>query len=390
MMNIVDLQSSIIGRLISSHPSLANELEVMSSSLPEKVKGQLFQKIFSQPVDEGLGSNDGDNQSRISLPILSANEILSTVWPEPVWAVPGLLPAGLTLLAGAPKIGKSWLSLQLAKAIASGGTFLEVPVERGPVLICALEDPPRRLKSRMNVMNWPPNLMVDFITIPRTNEPGWSMENGGGEILAQTILEKGYRLVVIDTLSRAIPDDQQDVQAMTRALTPLQEMAHQVNCAVMLNDHHRKAGGINPDVIADILGSTAKGAMADTVWSLYRERGKNGAKLAVTGRDIEEHTLQLEFDATTCNWRNLGNTSSLNVTDRRQEILDALSRLGRAQLKQLEQETDQPASHLHNRLQELVAAGLVTRDKAGRNVFYKLCGSHVTDVITCNSGEDEE
>lgn len=216
------------------------------------------------------------------------------------------------------------------------------------------------------------------------------MENGGGEILAQTILEKGYRLVVIDTLSRAIPDDQQDVQAMTRALTPLQEMAHQVNCAVMLNDHHRKAGGINPDVIADILGSTAKGAMADTVWSLYRERGKNGAKLAVTGRDIEEHTLQLEFDATTCNWRNLGNTSSLNVTDRRQEILDALSRLGRAQLKQLEQETDQPASHLHNRLQELVAAGLVTRDKAGRNVFYKLCGSHVTDVITCNSGEDEE
>jgi hypothetical protein len=46
-----------------------------------------------------------------------------------------------------------------------------------------------------------------------------------------------------------------------------------------LIDHHRNSGGFNPDAIGDILGSTAKGAMADTVIGLYKERGKSGARL---------------------------------------------------------------------------------------------------------------
>ena len=77
---------------------------------------------------------------------------------------------------------------------------------------------------------------------------------------------------------------------MTEWLTPLQEMAHSQNCAIILVDHHKKPTGFDQDAIADILGSTAKGAMADTVLGLYRERGKAGAKLSITGRDVEEKT----------------------------------------------------------------------------------------------------
>ena len=51
---------------------------------------------------------------------LSADDILGADWPEPVWAVPGMLPVGFSLLAGAPKIGKSWLALQIAQAVSSG------------------------------------------------------------------------------------------------------------------------------------------------------------------------------------------------------------------------------------------------------------------------------
>jgi hypothetical protein len=109
----------------------------------------------------------------------------------------------------------------------------------------------------------------------------------------------------------AIPGDQQDVQIMNQSVAPLQETAHQVNCGIMLTDPTAKGLRLGPDVIADILGSTAKGAMADTVWSLYRERGKNGAKLSITGRDVEEQTLQLEFDKHCFAWRCLGNTTDL-------------------------------------------------------------------------------
>ncbi|WP_261763881.1 AAA family ATPase, partial [Pseudonocardia asaccharolytica] len=74
-------------------------------------------------------------------------------FPEPRWAVPGLVCEGVTLLAGPPKVGKSWLSLNLALDIAAGRPALgSIEVEPGPVLYLALEDTPRRLQSRMRTV----------------------------------------------------------------------------------------------------------------------------------------------------------------------------------------------------------------------------------------------
>ena len=63
-----------------------------------------------------------------------------------------ILPEGLTLLAGKPKRGKSWLALDIALAIASGGTVLGRRCDPGPVLYLALEDNPRRLKKRLELI----------------------------------------------------------------------------------------------------------------------------------------------------------------------------------------------------------------------------------------------
>src|SRR5262249_9809830 len=79
------------------------------------------------------------------LTMLDANDILSKHHPDPVWAFRGLIPAGLTMLAGRPKVGKSWLSMQLALAVATGGMTLGQGVEIGRVLYLALEDSERRL-----------------------------------------------------------------------------------------------------------------------------------------------------------------------------------------------------------------------------------------------------
>src|SRR5262245_12597609 len=66
------------------------------------------------------------------------------------WAVEGILAEGLNLLAGAPKLGKSWFALNIALAVASGGTALgAIEVDAGEVLYLALEDTPRRLQSRL-------------------------------------------------------------------------------------------------------------------------------------------------------------------------------------------------------------------------------------------------
>ncbi|MDC7338944.1 AAA family ATPase [Streptomyces lydicus] len=83
----------------------------------------------------------------------TADQLMAAEFPEPKWAVPGILAEGVNLLAGPPKVGKSWLSLGLALAVAAGGyAFDSVPVDGGPVLYLALEDTPRRLQTRMGKM----------------------------------------------------------------------------------------------------------------------------------------------------------------------------------------------------------------------------------------------
>src|SRR6185437_183029 len=80
----------------------------------------------------------------------TADELMAAEFPPVRWAVPGLIAEGVNLLAGPPKVGKSWLSLGLALSVAAGTPALgSVEVEAGPVLYLALEDTPRRLQSRM-------------------------------------------------------------------------------------------------------------------------------------------------------------------------------------------------------------------------------------------------
>lgn len=304
--------------------------------------------------------------------LLTADELLTTDWPEPVWAIPDLLPAGLAILAGKPKIGKSWLALQMAQSVAAGGMAFDREIEKGPILYLALEDPPRRLAERMRKQRWPMGTDADFLTLGDFAQRVGDLRNGGGENVARQIEARGYRFVVIDTLSRSVSGDQSDVAEMTTALSPMQEAAQAQNCAVMMVDHHRKGFGTNPDAIADILGSTAKGALADSVWGLYRERGQVGANLQVVGRDVFERTLALTFDAVTACWQCEGDADELAMTERRQEILVALEAMGRSSLAEIADYVEQPKSNTHGRLQDLASAGRVLRLEEGRRVWYAL------------------
>ena len=74
------------------------------------------------------------------------------VFSEPAWVVPGIIPEGCCILAGRPKIGKSFLVLEIALAVAAGTQVLGVDVEQRPVLYLALEDNERRLQRRARAL----------------------------------------------------------------------------------------------------------------------------------------------------------------------------------------------------------------------------------------------
>src|SRR5215212_7321121 len=80
----------------------------------------------------------------------NGNELRDKQFPPITWAIPDILPAGVTLFGGREKMGKSWLGFSLCIAVATGGYALgKMPVERGISLYLSLEDPERRLHKRI-------------------------------------------------------------------------------------------------------------------------------------------------------------------------------------------------------------------------------------------------
>lgn len=297
--------------------------------------------------------------------LLDVRTILQTDWPEPAWAIPEYLPAGLTIIAGKAKIGKSWLALQIAAAVASGGKALGKDIPPGPALYLALEDPPRRLKERMLIQKWKIDADCQFMVIGEFNEKIGDLKNGGAIRLADQINARGYRYVCIDTLSRAILGDQNEVEEMTAALTPLQEIAHEKNCAIAIVDHHKK-GLVDQDAVTSILGSTAKGAMADCIWGLYRERGKAQASLCITGRDVVEVTLAVTMDWELGCWQSDGDASEIQRGERMNEIVAYIESAGQVGLMEICEAVERDKGNVFRDLSDLVGQGILKKNGSTR------------------------
>jgi AAA domain len=258
--------------------------------------------------------------------VFSLQELLSWELPPVRWAIPEILPEGLTLLAGKPKLGKSWLALSAALSIASGGVALGThPVTQGDVLYLALEDNARRLQARTR------QLLASMSGVPGGIDFAldWPRLGEGGLALLEDYLKEHprVRLVVIDTWARVAPPSGErrssQYEADYEALIPLKRLADTYHASILAVHHLRKTG--SSDVLDEITGSIGMTGAVDGTLILKRERGQAEATLFVTGRDIErEQQLALSFDVTTALWSVIGNADEVGRTRARQEILDVL------------------------------------------------------------------
>jgi RecA-family ATPase len=109
-----------------------------------------YQKLKAVPKPNGAPPKRGPTP----LQPTDALDIYKAQYPPVQFVVDGLLPRGLTLAAGRPKVGKSWLTLQLAVAVAFGeralGRFrVTIP---GRVAYLALEEPQERTHRRLRAI----------------------------------------------------------------------------------------------------------------------------------------------------------------------------------------------------------------------------------------------
>ena len=354
--------------------------ETLAEYLPSNIRDKL-NRFLTRELTEYLSQNGGiDRLSGLEnllppLHTINSATILQTEYPPTPFVIADYLPIGLIFLYGKPKIGKSWLALQIGLAVLCGGKIFGKEVLKGRVLYLALEDREKRLKKRMTLQNWPTDIGIDFMFAKPFREQIGALNTGGGKRLLAYVEAKNYLLVIVDTFSRAIQGDQLKSNEMTDAIGPLQEFAQQNDKAIVLIDHEPKSTNNDTDAITGLYGSVAKSGVADTSWRLYKERGKYGAKLDLEGRDLDDqYNLKLTFDKESYYWHSEGNAFELDLTARRKEILDALDVLGRSQLRQIAEAIGQPTSHTHTRLQDLTNEGLVNRISVRSNIFYELAG----------------
>jgi hypothetical protein len=253
---------------------------------------------------------------------------LQTKTFEPIqYILSGIITEGLTLLVGRPKIGKSWLTLDLAIAVAGNRYTLgdRKPVE-GDVLYLALEDNQRRLQRRAKKLlfaldgKWPDRMT--FVTKWRQTDEGCieAIEEWCKSVKKPT-------LVIIDTLQKIRPftETKNTYTADYRALTGLQELAgRHPGLGIVVNHHDRKMAA--DDVFDTVSGTLGLNGAADTILIISRKAGE--LTLHVDGRDVEKAEHAIEFNKATCRWTLLGSATDVHRSDQRARVLTALEDAG--------------------------------------------------------------
>jgi hypothetical protein len=281
---------------------------------------------FGEPVESNhrsLNGRDRPSASGAAGAKCTASALQHMAFSPIKYIIPGYLVEGCTLFAGAPKLGKSWLALDMAIAVADSGKCLgNIQCEQGDVLYLALEDNLRRLQSRMRKLmtfgdDWPS--AHQFMTeCPRANS------GGVDQIRKWAASVTLPRLVIVDVLAMFKPvRDEGDsmYDADYGSIKSLQALAAELGIAIIVVHYTRKSHD-QVDPFEKVSGTLGLSGAADS--TLILSRDQSGVTIYGRGRDIPEIETAVAFDRETCKWRIIGEAAEVRRTDERKEILSLL------------------------------------------------------------------
>jgi hypothetical protein len=334
-MNAIITSTESYQREVSTY-SLPPEIPegVLDIMMSDYIHSQGLPELEVPPEEMGMKSvrinTDGIIQvvSNIKTPKTrwTLDEIMAADFTDPVGPVTGIIGNGLTILGGRPKLGKSWLLLQLAYAVSTGGKFLGKDAKQGSVLYYALEDHPRRLKSRLSYYNPVKGAPVEFERILHLNK----MSVAQIEKEAST-----HSLIIIDTFGRAMTgkDLTKDGAKIEEIVGSIQSIAGNHGIGIVMSAHTRKpTKASEPNVVDDIMGST-QGLTADPDTIIVMTSKNKNAKtftLSGYGRDIEDFAITMEFDGQTRLYQSIGETIDIRISEEEEAILRVVRDLGKA------------------------------------------------------------
>lgn len=251
-------------------------------------------------------------------------DLLEMEIPELNWVLPGILPEGVTILGGKPKMGKSFLSQNIALSAVSSIPVIGTTARQGGVLYLGMEDHAKDLQNRMRQMLQGQQLgrgLYWFQRWPSTSE-------GGLEKIDEWVtLHPQTNLVVIDTLALIRGTQRSSSGNMyeedCKFVRPFNQLAMKHHIAILFIHHLNKGDAL--DMGDRLSGTNGLAATADCFWILSRDPEGDNGSLYMLGRLIPKQTLNLTFDTQTLRWLQGEKTIKQPTFSReRQEILELM------------------------------------------------------------------
>jgi AAA domain-containing protein len=321
------------------------------------------EKIERAP--ESLNKLGRGKPPRVKFKRTSTNDIMAATYDPIKWVVPGYISEGFLVLAGRQKLGKTWLAIDMALAVATGGVAIgSIRCELGDVLYIDMENGPRRIQGRINTLFPDERRRPDLSRLEWVTEAPQLDAGFIDELEHWRISVPAPRFVVIDVLQRIKPPGNMARNAYENdysAWAPLQHWATLHGIAV-LGLHHTKKGGAE-DPLESLSGSNGLSACADT--TLVLDSDQNGKTLYVRGRDVEEKETALIFAGGF--WTILGEAADVRRSDERIGIITTLKENdGPMTPAEIGAATGKPSLNVRQLLFKMAKAGEVHRVGGGR------------------------
>ena len=234
---------------------------------------------------------------------VDGDTLLDMDLPATKFVIKDLLPQGLAIIGGSPKVGKSWLMLDWCVRIAKGEKIWNFPVTQGTTLYVSLEDTASRLQERLlSVTDEAPN--VFFTT--------FSFKIGEGleeQIKSFVADHPETALIVIDTF-QMIRNTGSEVSYASdyNEIEILKKLTEELKITILLVHHLRKQGDSDPFNM--LSGTNGLAGGVDTMFVLDKsKRCSANATLYCSGRDIEDREIELCFDKDNCVWNFVSDSS---------------------------------------------------------------------------------
>ena len=221
--------------------------------------------------------------------VLDAAALASLKLPPLEFLCDKILPnSGLAMLAGAPKAGKSWQVLCMAKDMLKAGK---------PVFYIAAEDNNRRLQGRINsVFITPPEGLICHAGL--SQDEAIPRGQSALKYLEEIALRYAPSCIIIDTVASILKPHGKsgDYNVSVDEYAALRKLAHKQKMAILVVHHTKKTTEVSLSPLEQILGSTGITATVETILVMENIIGKKDRKLHVTGKDVEQNEFYLAWN----------------------------------------------------------------------------------------------